>query len=388
MRIGIVSSYFYPWYGGITEHVYHQYKELKRRGYDVKIITPFDGGELFKQKEDIIRIGRPVPLILNGSANHIPLLPKGKRIAEGILDRERFDILHFHQPLFCVLAHSFLHCIRKRKRLGERAPRVVGTFHASGGGKEKFLIKLFWFHFHQFRHDFDHRIAVSRVSREFISPILPGTYSIIPNGVDLTRFSPRGSKIPLFDDGVFNILFVGRMEPRKGISALLRSVPLIPRHTDIPFRLIVVGNGFFSDYYRHRIPRESAEKIVFTGNVPFADLPAYYRSAHLFCSPALCSESFGIVLIEAMASGLPVVAGDNAGYRAIIRDGDNGMLINPRNPEDMAKRIGTLINSEYLRKKFAAKGLEEVKKYGWPVIMDRMESVYSYCSVATNGIPG
>lgn len=376
MKIGIVSSYFYPWYGGISEHVYYQYQELKRRGHQVKVITPFDGRDMLDDDSDLIKIGRPIPLIVNGSAVKIPILPRAREVTERILSQERFDILHLHQPLFCVLGRSFLRSIRERKRRGWENPRVVGTFHACGGNAEKMLLRQLRFHFRQFRNDFDHRIAVSQASLDFILPFLPGSYSIIPNGVDLNRFSRNGSKIPMLDDGVLNILFVGRLEPRKGLTVLLRSMALLPRYTDKKFRLVVVGNGILTKYYKCRVPREAADRVIFTGGIPFDDLPDFYHSSHLFCSPAAFGESFGIVLIEAMAAGLPIVAGDNAGYRTVIHDGVTGVLVNPHDPEDVARRIGELLNSETMRRYLSGNGLKESSKYGWPDIIDKIENIY------------
>jgi phosphatidylinositol alpha-mannosyltransferase len=376
MKIGIVSSYFYPWYGGITEHVYYQYRELKKRGHEVRIITPFHGAGMLDSPGDLIKIGKPIPMLLNGSAVKIPLLMNGRSVAEHILSTEQFDILHLHQPLFCILSHAFLRCIRERKRAGLHVPKVVGTFHAYGGGTEKFLVNALRFYFRKFQNDFDHHIAVSSVSRDFIYPLLQANYSIIPNGVDLERFSPVGKRIPYLDDGSFNILFVGRLEPRKGLTALMRCVPLIPQYTDKKFRLIVAGNGMLTNYYKRRLPREAARNVIFTGAISFEDLPSYYRSAHLFCSPASFGESFGIVLIEAMAMGLPIVAGNNEGYRKVIRHGQSGVLVDPRDPDALAATVGTLMNSASLRSTLSKYSLNESKKYGWSGIIDIVESIY------------
>jgi phosphatidyl-myo-inositol alpha-mannosyltransferase len=370
MKIGLVTSYFYPWFGGITEHVYYQYRELKKRGHEVRVITPFDGGDMLDREDDLIRIGRTVPFLVNGSAVKISLLSNGRVLADRILSEENFDIIHLHQPLFCTLGLTFLRTIRRRKRAGRQVPKVVGTFHACGGPAEKLVFDRLRFYYRQFHDSFDYRIAVSVPARDFMTPVLSGEYEIIPNGVDLDRYSPRGEKIWALDDGVFNILFVGRLEPRKGLPALLKSIPLLPAYTDKKFRLIVIGNGLLTNHYRRRIPREAADKIIFTGAVPFDDLPSFFRSAHLFCSPARYGESFGIVLIEAMAAGLPVVAGNNPGYQSVVRNGINGVVVNPRDPRDIARNIGTLMNSEPLRKRISLGGLAESRKYGWPGIID------------------
>lgn len=375
MKIGIVSSYFYPWYGGITEHVYYQYKELKKRGHDVKLITPFNGREMLENTDDLIKLGTPVPLLLNGSVVKIPIVAKKKEQIERILTQQKFDILHLHQPLFCLLGLTFLKNIKYRKQKGLPCPVVFGTFHASGGGTEKFIIKMLSPLFKSYRDLFDCRIAVSSASRDFIAPIHPGTYEIIPNGVDVNRFRFT-NKIEHYDDGVMNILFVGRLEPRKGLTNLLKSIPYIQKQTMQPFRLLVVGSGVLTQYYKSRIPREVYGFVKFIGSVSFEELPKYYKTAHVFCSPATYGESFGIVLIEAMASGVPIVAGNNEGYRKVIWHDRNGILVNPQNPSELALTISNLLNSEARRKRLAKQALIDAKKYSWEYIVRIIEKKY------------
>ena len=131
-----------------------------------------------------------------------------------ILKEHDFDILHLHQPLFCLLGLSVLHCVKQMRRRGLKTPGIIGTFHACGGGTERFFVRRLGFYFKRYQDEFFSRIAVSTASRDFVKPILPGEYQIIPNGVDLSRFSSEKQKIDRFDDGVKNILFVGRLEPR------------------------------------------------------------------------------------------------------------------------------------------------------------------------------
>lgn len=381
MKIGIVSSYFYPWYGGITEHVYYQYRELKRRGHDVRLIAPFDGRGVLKERKDLIRIGYPIPLLLNGSIVKVPILFNGRGIVNKILTEEAFDVVHLHQPLFCVLGLTFLGCIMSRKKNNQDVPLVVGTFHACGGGAERLLVRRLKFFFSRYKKCFDSRIAVSAASKDFVQPILPGQYSVIPNGVDITRFSQVNEKVRRFDDGVMNILFVGRLEPRKGLTTLLKSIPYITEYTSRKFRLLVVGNGVLTPYYKSRVPREAADKVIFTGEVPFEELPKYYNTAHVFCSPASYGESFGIVLVEAMAAGLPIVAGNNEGYRKIVQHDINGYLVNPEDPQDIALHIGKLLQSEDLRRGFSEINRMESQKYGWSSIIDSIENIYTTITV-------
>lgn len=376
MKIGIVSPYFYPWYGGITEHVYYLYRGLKKLGHTVRLITPFDGGQMIEDKSDIIKIGKTIPLILNGSVVKLPIVANRKKTIEEILLKEKFDIVHLHQPLFCILGLTILSRIYHKRKCGHDCPKVVGTFHACGGGSERFLVNRFSFYFKRFIQSFDCRIAVSAASRDFIQPVLPGDYSIIPNGVDIERFSNEKGRIEKFDDGVLNILFVGRLEPRKGLTNLLQSIPYITEYTSKKFRLIVVGNGILTKYYKSRVPESATEKVHFVGDISFVDLPKYYKTAHIFCSPATYGESFGIVLIEAMAAGLPIVAGNNEGYKKVINHNKNGILVDPANPLSIARAIGDLLESERKRKMLAKQCAQDARIYSWEKIVKEINSVY------------
>lgn len=377
MKIGLVSPYFYPWFGGITEHVYYLYKGLKKLGHEVRIITPFSGGNMMEEKDDLITIGKPISLILNGSVVKVPLLINRNRIIDTILNREKFDVLHLHQPLFCLLGLTFLSRIRQMRAHGLVSPKIVGTFHACGGGSERFVVNKFRFFFKKFENDFNYRIAVSHASRDFITPVLPGNFEVIPNGVDVNRFANEKNKIPQFDDGVLNILFVGRLEPRKGLSNLLKCIPYIKNYSSKDFRLIVVGNGILTNYYKSKVPKEVNGKVIFVGDISFEDLPKYYKTAHIFCSPATYGESFGIVLIEAMAAGLPIVAGNNEGYRKVIDDGVNGVLVDPEQPLQIAQAIGKLLQSDSWRDQLSRASRNDAEKYNWSRIVSEIDSVYS-----------
>jgi phosphatidylinositol alpha-mannosyltransferase len=376
MNIGIVSSYFYPWYGGITEHVYHQYIELVNRGHTVKIITPFDGGDKLRNETDLIQIGKMLTCLVNGSVVKIPVIAGKRALIKKILQTNQFDIIHLHQPLFCPLGLAFLSYIVAQRNAGQQTPAVVGTFHAYGGTFERAIIGRLQPFYKKFSYAFAHKIAVSTSSSEFIQRALPGSYQIIPNGVDIQRFSSEKNTVARFDDGIPNILFVGRLEPRKGIPVLLKSIDLIQNYTSSPFRLIVVGSSCFLSYYQSLVPVRFKSRVVFTGEVSFEELPQYYKTSHIFCSPALYGESFGIVLIEAMAAGLPVVASRNDGYCKVIEDGVTGLLVSPQKPQALAAAIARLLDSEKLRRKLASRGKIEANQYSWSKIIDKVEAVY------------
>lgn len=377
MKIGIVSSYFYPWYGGITEHVYYQYRELKRRGHQVQVITPFDGGGMLEDEHDLIRVGKPLFVRANGSVGCVPLIDHyGDRI-QSIVSDDNFDVLHFHQPLLCRVSIALLDAVHELRQSGGTPPRVVGTFHSCGGKWERFLLRsLLGPYLRRFHNAFDCKIAVSAASMDFMRTVLPGGYEIVPNGVDFDRFAGETDRIEQFRDGCANVLFVGRLEPRKGVGRLLRSVPLVARHTGTPFRVIVVGDGPHAQRYRKLVDKLQMDNVAFVGDVTTRDLSRYYRTADIFCSPALSRESFGIVLLEAMAAGVPVVCGDNEGYRKVVRSGENGILVDPTDHDALARCIARLLDSESERQRLAEQAGRDCLRYRWSEIFAVIEDHY------------
>jgi phosphatidylinositol alpha-mannosyltransferase len=326
---------------------------------------------------ELIRIGAPLLVKCNGSTASIPLIRQRKLRVKRTLARERFDILHLHQPLFCRLSLAFLNEIRVMKRRGEKTPAIVGTFHSCGGGGERLLVSCFLgLYLRRFRTAFDCKVAVSVAARDFIRTVLPGDYEIVPNGVDVDRFARQKQGLARFDDGCINVLFVGRLEPRKGIDTLLRAIPLVRRRTSRRFRLIVVGNSTCDRRYRGHMDGMLDTDVVFVGQVSTGDLPRYYRSAHIFCSPAAGGESFGIVLLEAMAAGLAIVGGDNPGYRRVIQPGVNGILIKPNDYHGLAASLAHLMESDEERRRLSEGAARDCARYRWENIFGLVEQLY------------
>lgn len=352
MKIGIVTPTFHPYPGGVTEHVFHTFREMSRLGHDVKIVTTSFGGGDSPIEDRVIRIGRAVPIPANGSICPVAVDPRMTASVRRVLDRERFDVIHVHEPLMPMLCLAVL--------AAARAP-VVGTFHASN---ESSLGYRIWRPvLMRYYERLAARIAVSDAARASVQPFFGGEFRIIPNGVDVARFA-LAEPLPDLKDGSYNILFVGRLEPRKGAKYLFRAMPDILK--EIPeARLTVIGGGLLAGYYRGFVPAEARERVRFLGRVPGEVLARHYATADVYCSPATGGESFGIVLLEAMAAGAAVVASDIAGYRCVIRDGETGILTKPRSPESLARAIVGLRRDEALRSRIVAAAAEAVRRYSW-----------------------
>jgi phosphatidylinositol alpha-mannosyltransferase len=254
---------------------------------------------------------------------------------------------------------------------------LVGTFHAyresmpPGYDYAKPI-------FERFFSRLDGRIAVSEVVQGYLMPDFPGDYRIIPNGIDLERFSaPALQPIEQFDDGKLNILFVGRLEKRKGFRYLLRAFAQIKKAFP-ETRLMVVGaydkedKAPFVLYTRQHRLRD----VRFIGLVSEDDLPRYYRTCHVFCAPSTGFESFGLILLEAMAAGRPIVASDIDGYRGVLEDGQEGLLVQPEDERCLADALVRLLQDPALRERMGRQGQAKAADYSWRKVAQQVLDYY------------
>jgi len=355
----LVSPYDFAYPGGVCIHISCLEQQFTRMGHEVRVIAPASKA-ISGFGDRFIPIGRPRPIPTSGSIARLTVSPwLSSRIKE-VLEREKFDIIHLHEPLMPMLCTTVL-------RLSQTA--TVGTFHASNGRPGYNLGRPFskWFLKRWFRK-LDGKIAVSKPAVEFAHGHFPGYYNIVPNGVDLDHFSPDVAPIEEFDDGKLNILFVGRLESRKGVKYLIEAFARVKQ--EVPdSRLIIVGPGTrLRRKYEKKVAKSGLKDVVFVGFASYEDLPRYYQTADVFCAPATGSESFGIILLEAMAVGKPIVASNIEGYASVISDGVDGQLVPPKDSESLAQALITLLNDESLRQEMGAKGRAKALKYGWDSI--------------------
>ncbi|HYL41315.1 MAG TPA: glycosyltransferase family 4 protein, partial [Candidatus Binatus sp.] len=280
MKIGLVTPYVYPLPGGVNQHVRHLYENLRHRGHDVRILTSSHGLQRASQG-DVIRIGKGFSVPSNGSVGTITISPRYVSQVQDVLDRERFDLLHFHEPFV-----PFLSLVVLRQSTSVN----IATFHAYGGFSPAYafgskVMSAYASRLHG-------RIAVSAAARHFIDRFFPGDYKVIPNGVDTSRFA-RAVPIARWQDGPKNILFVGRFEPRKGLLDLLKAYRIL-RRTGLECRLLVVGAGPQEREARRYILTRGLGGVEFLGRVADDERDALFKTADVYCSPATGRESFGI----------------------------------------------------------------------------------------------
>lgn len=366
MKIALVSPYDYPYPGGVTNHVAHLYREFTSLGHDVRILAPSSNRNLERDETDVYRIGNVHRVHANGSIARITLSFRLSRRVREVLAHEAFDVVHAHEPLMPSLPPTVL--------MYSRAVNV-GTFHAYRGSYYGYfygrpvLRRVF--------SKLDGRIAVSRSAKRFVRQYFMAPYRIIPNGVEVDRFDPeRVQPLPEFMDGRPNILFVGRPEKRKGVGYLLRAYPHI-KSCFPDARFIVVGAGDWDNSpYRRYIDRRGLRDIEIVGRVSDAELPRYHRTADVFCAPAVSGESFGIVLLEAMAAGVPVVASNIEGYSQVLTNGSEGLLVPPRDEVRFANAVCRVLQDREMASEMGARGRETSELYAWPRIAEQLLDFY------------
>jgi phosphatidylinositol alpha-mannosyltransferase len=367
MKIALVSPYDFAYPGGVTNHISSLEHYLTLMGHEVKVIAPASKAvTIFGDR--FIPIGRPRPVPASGSICRVTISPRLASCVKPVLEREKFDIIHLHEPLMPTLCITVL-------RMSQTVN--VGTFHAHAGtpgynfGKPITTIFLRrWF------RKLNGRIAVSKPAMEFASKHMPGQYTVIPNGIDLEHFSPNVKPIDEYCDGKVNLLFVGRLEKRKGLNYLIDAYWQAKK--EVPeSRLIIVGPGtMLRRKYERHIARHGIKDIVFVGYAGHDELPRYYKTADIYCTPATRGESFGIVLLEAMAIGKPIVASNIPGYASVMQHGIEGLLVPPKDVKSLAQALVSLMTDEPLRRKMGAQGITKAADYNWPQIAQRIYNYY------------
>jgi len=376
MRIAIVTEHYCPQLGGISEHVYGQATELTRRGHEVTVITPgllvnpqqLDDGPPRTELFEVLRIGKSYPIFMNGSeavltiGRLVPPAPIG-----GLFAERRFDVVHVHNPFGVALPIISI--------MRSNAPVTVGTIHSvvpDGYKPLRIMRRPLQIVFGRL----DARIAVSEAVIESVQSSFPGLgFDVIPNGVDTDFFSPEAEPLPRLLDGKRTILFVGRFDPRNGLKHMLRAFVLLRDQRD-DVRLVVLGDGPLRSVYQRLVPENIRDDVLFEGRVDKLR-PRYLASAEILCTPCQLA-SFGMVLLEAMSSGVPVVASRNSGFQRLMEDGRQGFLIDPPDGErEFATALNLLLEDAERARKMGAAGRQlTLANYAWPVVVDRLEDLY------------
>ena len=372
MRIAVVSPYSWTFPGGVTRHIDALTRELIAVGHDVRVLAPVDPDDritraLHRRRPSsdpvpdfVIPLGRTLAFPMNGAMSRLSASPDAVVRMRHELRTGGYDVVHVHEPIAPALGWDAV--------VAARAP-VVGTFHvyssswlpnaiARGLGAGRLFNRM------------HARIAVSDAAKWTGERYFGGEYEVIPNGVDLTNAS-CGPKVV---GGALRILFVGREEERKGLPVMLSAFAGLRRH--IPAQLHILGAA-----------RDGVEPLLAEvdggmdgvhahGHVSDEELWRQFHDADVLCAPSLGGESFGMVLTEAFATGTPVVASDIPGYRQVVTQGRDGVLVPHGRPLELAEALRALWLDPVRRQKMGDAARERAKDFAWPRVAARVADVY------------
>ena len=347
MRVGIVSPYSLTLPGGVQGQVLGLARALRALGHPTRVLGPCDGPP---PDAGVTPLGDSLPTAANGSV--APIAPDASaalRTIRAIRD-EDFDVIHVHEPMVPGPTMTALVL---------RPCPVVGTFHAAGGSLAYDMLKpcCRWL-----GRRIDRAFAVSDDAVEMARDVLPAAPEVTFNGVEVERFA-EASPAPKTHPTIF---FLGRHEPRKGLAVLLAAMGEI----DLDVRLWVAGDGPETETLRAQTAGD--HRIVWLGRIREEEKLARLKAADVFCAPSLRGESFGVVLLEAMASSTPVVAGNIAGYSRVARDGLDALLVDPTSASAIADAIVSILESDDRRAHLVGFGIERANEFS----MDRLAEVY------------
>ncbi len=365
MKIGLICPYDITKGGGVQEIVKAQQTELLKRGHKAYIITPRPQNHYRDPGDHIIFVGgstdfkAPTRTTIQISAS------LNESITE-MLEREQFDVLHFHEPWIPMLSAQIL---SRSKAIN------VATFHAKlpETVMSRTMARVVTPYTKPILKYIDAFTAPSEAAAEYVCSLTDEPVAIVPNGIDLNHFRPPKT----FKDNkkAKTIFYVGRLEGRKGVKYLLHAFKIL-RETRPDVSLVIAGDGVDRDKLEMLADDLDLDNVQFLGYISEEDKIAYMRSCDLFCAPALYGESFGIVLLEAMATGLVTVAGDNPGYAAVMRGLGALSLVNPKHIAEFARRLELLLYETDLRKLWRDWAANEVPQYSYERIVDQYEEVY------------
>ena len=363
MRIGIVCPYSLTRPGGVQMQALGLARTLGRRGYAARVLGPCDGPP---PDPNVTPLGNSLPAISNGSVAPVAPDPSCQLRAVRAMRDESFDVIHLHEPLAPGPTMTAL--------LVRPAP-LIGTFHAAGASLAYDLMpRAARF----LANRLDYRVAVSPEARDTARNAFGGSYDLLYNGVELSTY---GSARPEPSSGP-TILFVGRHEPRKGLGVLLAALRKLPPTV----RLWIAGEG--PETAALRVKSAGDPRVDWLGTITDTEKIARIKGADVLCAPSLRGESFGIVLLEAMAAGTAVVAGDIAGYRNVARPGRDALLVPPGDADALAGAIDRVLSDGALSRRLVEAGLARAEDFSMGGLAERYLERYERIAVSAGRRPG
>lgn len=368
LRIGILCPYSLTTPGGVQGQVMALARELRRMGHEVRVLGPCDGAP---PDTFVTPLGDSLPTAANGSVAPLAPDPSAALRTIRVLRDEEFDVLHLHEPL--TPGPTFTSLVM------QMAP-IVATFHAAG---ESASYKYLNGPLKAFASAIAHRVAVSKDAVLLAERYLGGDYEIIPNGVEIDRFhsdeTVRSDRRSIF--------FCGRHEPRKGLEVLLKAHATLPDDVE----LWIASDGPETDRLRREWAGDS--RIHWLGRITDTEKAERLRQTSVFCAPSLGGESFGVVLIEAMASRTPIVASSLDGYMNVATNSIDSILVTPGDVEELEAGLRRVLDDQVLAKRLVDAGMSRAGDFSMHAVADRYERIYrrviaEWRSDARGEVPG
>jgi phosphatidyl-myo-inositol alpha-mannosyltransferase len=366
MKVGLVCPYNINKHGGVQEVVLALKDGLEKRGHKVKIITPWPNGSEVEERPGYIFVGTSTDFKSLASTTSQVSSPADSEKIASMLEEENFDILHFHEPWIPFLSRQIL---QKSNSVN------IATFHSKipEALMTRTVIKVVTPYLKSVLKYLHELTAVSPSGAEYAASLTDQHITLIPNGIDLPKYQ-RAAKNKR-TSGPKTILYVGRLERRKGVTYLLQAYHRLIQ--DMPeVRLQIAGDGPEREKLELLAEDLNLSHVSFLGYISEEDKLELLGSADLFCSPAIFGESFGIVLLEAMAAGTVCVAGNNSGYIDVMQGLGGISIVNPNDREEFARRIKLLLNEKELREAWQKWATKQVKQYSYERVVDHYETFY------------
>ena len=369
LRIGICAPYDLGRHGGVNSHIRSQAAALRRLGHEVSVFgassTPLTDGE--------ISLGPCISLVIGNTETGFGADPRSWRRVREFFRERRFDVIHMHEPLM-PLPSWFV--------LRQATAPVVATFHACRSRGHQWY-RYRWI-FHSLMRRVRVRLAVSEAAKRTVAEHFPGDYEVVPNAIDVSRFARTAPRPSTLAANQRHVLYVGRLEPRKGVDRLIHAMARVQQR--VPgVALAVVGDGPDREGLE-ALARSLNVTATFTGRVSDEALPGYYHAADVVCSPALADESFGMVLLEAMAAGRPIVATNIAGYAELLGEANVARLAEADDPAALERELSAVLGDPALARTLGERGAIAAQQYDWSVVAARLEAIYS--AARGNGTSG
>ena len=353
LRIGMLCPYSLTSPGGVQGQVMGLARALRKMGHEVRVLGPCDGAP---PDTFVTPIGESLPTVANGSIAPLAPDPSAALRTIRVLRDEQFDVLHLHEPLTPGAAIT---------ALVMRTAPIVATFHAAG---ESLSYKYLSAPLKGFASAIDHRVAVSKDAVQLAQRYLGGDYQILPNGVELDRFLST-SRIATSSDRQ-SVFFCGRHEPRKGLEVLLRAHATLPDNVDI----WIASEGPETE----RLKREWAgdSRLIWLGRISDAEKAQRLSQADVFCAPSLGGESFGVVLIEAMAASTPIVASALDGYMNVATHEVDALLVEPNDPQALESALRRILLDQDLAQRLVSNGQKRASGFSMVQLAHTYVDIY------------